>query len=392
MVKKIAYIVIGLGYGDEGKGLTTDYLCLNNSKPLVIRFNGGQQAGHCVVTKDGKKHIFSNFGSGAFRKVPTYWSSYCTVAPVFLMEEFDILDIKCKIYIDKNCPITTHYDILYNRSKEITLGKNRNGSCGVGFGATIDREKQGVSLLFRDLFDTEKNLRTKLLEIKQFYRFKVNANTAFDFDNFDHFREDTNFYSSIKKIKNLTEKDLVVPVTQSQIFNKNWSTYIFEGAQGILLDQNYGNKPHITKSNTTTKNALKILKAQQIDIPIEVFYVTRAYQTRHGNGPFREKHPEFQLINNQDETNVLNEFQGEFRSNFLDVDAIQYALKCDRTFSQSYPKNLMITCLDQIDGEELNFFEDGNLKSIHFSSIHKKFRTKFKNIKYSFSPCAEYIE
>ena len=392
MVNKKAYIVIGLGYGDEGKGLTTDYLCLNNLEPLVIRFNGGHQAGHCVVTKDGKKHVFSNFGSGTFRKVPTYWSSYCTVAPVFLMEELEILDIECKIYIDKHCPITTHYDILYNRSKEITLGKNRNGSCGVGFGATVDREKQAVSLLFRDLFDSEEKLREKLLEIKKFYRFKVNVNTAFDFDNFDHSREDNIFFRSIKKIKNLFEKDLIVPITQREIFNKNWSTYIFEGAQGILLDQNYGDKPHITKSNTTSKNAIEILKEQQIDIPIEIFYVTRAYQTRHGNGTFRKKHPKFQLRNNQNETNVLNKFQGEFKANFLDVDAIQYALKCDKQFSHLYPKNLMITCLDQIEGEELIFFEEGNLKSIHFSSIHKKLKTEFKNIKYSFSPCAEYIE
>lgn len=198
MVNKIAYIVVGLGYGDEGKGLTTDYLCLNNSKPIVIRFNGGHQAGHCVVTKDGKKHIFSNLGSGTLRNVPTYWSSYCTFAPVFFTQEFDILDINCKIYIDKYCPITTHYDILYNRSKEITLGNNRNGSCGVGFGATMDREMQSVSLLFHDLFDSEENLQAKLQEIKKFYRFKINANTAFNFDDFDHFREDNNFYNSLK--------------------------------------------------------------------------------------------------------------------------------------------------------------------------------------------------
>ena len=74
-------IVIGAGFGDEGKGNMVNYLCKNSEKPLVIRFNGGHQMGHmCVVNE--MRHIFSNFGSGSLVGAPTYISEYCTVDPV----------------------------------------------------------------------------------------------------------------------------------------------------------------------------------------------------------------------------------------------------------------------------------------------------------------------
>src|SRR6187402_1559457 len=100
-----AFVVIGLGYGDEGKGLTTDYLCKEYKNSIVIRFNGGQQAGHCVVMNDGRQHIFSNLGSGTFRNVPTYWSKYCTFSPGFFLEEFNEIDFNTHFYIDLQCPV-----------------------------------------------------------------------------------------------------------------------------------------------------------------------------------------------------------------------------------------------------------------------------------------------
>lgn len=87
MSKKI-YVVIGLGYGDEGKGLSTDYLCLKSDKPLVVRFNGGHQAGHTVVLPNEKMHIFACFGSGTLRGIPTYWSKFCTLSPTVLLAEY----------------------------------------------------------------------------------------------------------------------------------------------------------------------------------------------------------------------------------------------------------------------------------------------------------------
>jgi adenylosuccinate synthase len=74
-----AKIVVGLGFGDEGKGITTDWLCSQNQKSIVIRFSGGQQAGHTVMIGDDKKHIHSNYGSGTLRGVPSYFSEHCSI-------------------------------------------------------------------------------------------------------------------------------------------------------------------------------------------------------------------------------------------------------------------------------------------------------------------------
>lgn len=394
MVNKNAIIVVGLGYGDEGKGLTTDFLCIKNKNPLVIRYNGGHQAGHCVVTKDGKKHIFSNFGSGTLRGVPTYWSSYCTFEPLYFLEELNLLKVTPKIYIDNYCLVTTHYDILYNRALETTLGYKRHGSCGVGFGATIDRSQIiELKLLFKDIFQPE-ILLAKLKLIREYYRKKINLETAYNFDTFSHDNEDIAFIDSVKSITELISRDIISPVFEKEIFlnNLRWNTYIFEGAQGILLDKNFGVKPYITKSNTTSQNALAILERQKhLNLNIEIFYVTRAYQTRHGAGPFREINPKFSLYNNSSETNITNDYQGKFRCNYLDLDLLNYAIKCDMRFSSKIKKNLMLTCLDQIGSDIIHLYKDNKLNEIHYRDFAKQLLCDFESMKFSFSNCAELI-
>lgn len=394
MVNKKAIIVVGLGYGDEGKGLTTDYLCLINKNSLVVRFNGGHQAGHCVVTKEGKKHIFSNFGAGSMRNIPTYWSSYCTVEPAYFIEEYNSMDFEPKIYIDNNCPVTTHYDVLYNRSSESSRGKSKFGSCGVGFGATIERQKiREISLQFKDILEPD-TLIKKLKLIKEYYRNKINTETIYDFDSFSHDLEDHFFIDCVKKMSNLISKGIIIPSQGKDIFNAKveWDTFIFEGAQGILLDKDHGTKPFITKSNTTSRNALIILDRQkEFNFSKEIFYVTRAYQTRHGAGPFRNKDPEF-LLNNFDETNFKNEYQGEFKYNYLDVDLLNFALDCDSHFSIDIPKNLMITCIDQLESKEIVYYKNGKKEKGLYNEIAKVLSCNFKTIKYSFSNCAEFIQ
>ena len=132
MSKRIA--VIGLGFGDEGKGMVTDYLCSQSRNPLVIRFSGGHQAGH-TVRRDGISHTFANFGCGTLQGVPTYWSSGCTVDPVGLLNELKLLAYEMgddvfnvKLYVNNECPVTTPYDMLYNRRREKDM---MQGTCGV---------------------------------------------------------------------------------------------------------------------------------------------------------------------------------------------------------------------------------------------------------------------
>jgi adenylosuccinate synthase len=249
--------VIGVGFGDEGKGITTDYLCPLSNNVLVVRFSGGQQAGHTVVL-NGIRHVFSNFGSGTLRGIPTYWSKYCIVDPVGLINELTALvenGINPLIYIDERCPITTPYDIYSNRKLE---KKNQHGSCGVGIGTTVNREEHFYTLHFGDLFYPE-IFKIKLEAIKQFYGFDEEINI-------DYFLDYVDIVLNCKNIKSIYS------------FPDKFDEIIFEGSQGLLLDPNIGFFPHVTRANVGSKNIL------DAGFKPELYLVTRAYQTRHGNG------------------------------------------------------------------------------------------------------------
>ncbi|MBP0613937.1 adenylosuccinate synthetase [Chryseobacterium sp. cx-311] len=390
MVKK-AYIVVGLGFGDEGKGIVTDFLSNKYPDSINVRFNGGHQAGHCVVNSvTGESHIFSNLGSGTFRGLPTYWSSYCTFAPSYFVEEVAGLDIDLKFFIHPNSPVTTHYDILYNKTSEISLGHRRKGSCGVGFGATIDRN-QIISFTVSDLFNEEKFLIKKLGEIRNYYKNLINIETSFDFSHFDHEREDLFFMQQIDYLKKIEANGGFTIVGSEQEIFKNWNSFIFEGSQGILIDQNFGTKPYITKSNTTSQNAIKMITQSGISIETEIFYVTRVYQTRHGNGPFKEKNSNFYLINNSAETNVDNEYQGKFRANFLDLADLRYAIACDNKYSKHFNKNLVITCLDHMESEDIPVYDKGELVTTNYRDITDLLNLRFKQVYFSKSNQSENI-
>ncbi|WP_428168423.1 adenylosuccinate synthetase [Chryseobacterium sp.] len=390
MVKK-AFIVVGLGYGDEGKGIATDFLASKNPNSIIIRFNGGHQAGHCVVDgKTGKSHVFSNLGAGTFRGLPTYWSEKCTFAPTYFLEEIKEVNTDFKFYINCNSPITTHYDVLFNRTSELSLGDKRKGSCGVGFGATIERNRI-IPFTISDLLKNEEFVVSKLQDICNYYKRLVNIETSFDFDQFDHYFEDLFFREQILNFKKLLKKgDINIVNCNSEIFEK-WDTFIFEGSQGILIDQNFGTIPHITKSNTTSQNAIDMIQKSNLNIDTEIFYVTRVYQTRHGNGPFKEDNPDLYLVNNLDETNVENLYQGKMRSNFLDIDDLKYALNCDKKYSQELNKNLLITCIDHMMSENIKIYINGKLDIKHYSNISSLLGVNFKNVFYSKSKLSENI-
>lgn len=307
--------IIGLGFGDEGKGLTTSYLCSEKKDPIVVRFNGGHQAGHTVVY-NGKRHVFSSFGSGTLQGVPTYWSKYCTFCPTGFMNEFiQLTSVTPKIYINPLCPVTTPYDIRHNNEEMWT----KNGTVGVGFGATIQRQENYYKLFVQDL-RYPSVVKQKLKAIAAYYGYQgMEEDVA-------KFMEAVEWCLEIISVRD-----------QTVLWGRD---LVFEGAQGILLDMDFGFFPNVTRSNTTTKNIYNISNLQ------EVYYVTRAYLTRHGNGYFPPER-ELNLKNAENETNTNDGIQGVFRKTDLDVDLINYALMCDGNFSTTVSKNLVITCMDQ---------------------------------------------
>jgi adenylosuccinate synthase len=382
-------IIVGLGYGDEGKGLVTDYLVQISERPIVIRFNGGQQAGHTVTTVQGHRHVFSNFGAGSLRGAPTYWSSYCTFSPEHFIDELVTLKPQAKFFLDKCSPVTTHYDILYNRAKEASRGSRRRGSTGLGFGATIHRHFKDKLHFSAGDFLKQGILTKKLQDIRQYYRGKFADETNFNFTDFDHNSADQTFIKSIQKLLTLGRRGSLSIVNEEDVFETNGlgNSYVFEGAQGILLDQSFGKKPFVTKSNTSTRNAFEILKRQfqKASVDVDVYYVTRTYLTRHGYGPFDKYIPPFQITNNENETNIYNPFQGQFRINCLNIELLNYALSCDSKFASSARRHLVITCADQVTKQCLPVLKKNQLKWIHIYDLPKLLKCDFVSVRYSFS-------
>ena len=389
MVDTKVNIVIGLGYGDEGKGLTTDYLCskaINNS--LVIRFNGGHQAGHTVYLRNGERHVFSCFGSGTLRGIPTYWSKYCTVSPQDIIQEYEKLGSPSKLFIDPLSPITTHYDVLYNRVVEDKRGGKRYGSCGVGFGATIDRHNNTAIQFFYEDLKFPQKVNKLLGTIRDYYRKKLTDELNEDFESYNHDAEDSFFKEYVNSLMKLDFTGKINMAEEKEIFSKlyQWKTLIFEGAQGILLDQNFGNRPYVTKSNTTSQNAISILE-RNFDIPrsmINVYYVTRIYSTRHGGGEFEETTLDF-IKTNHNETNVYNDYQGEFKTGLLNIDSLNYAIGKDDNFSSGCNKHLMITCVDQLKSSITKCYINGKAEVISYHDIPKLINIKFSSITFSLS-------
>ena len=360
-----AKIVVGSIWGDEGKGITTDYLCSKTpDSTMVVRFSGGQQAGHNVKI-NGISHVHSNFGSGTLRGVPSYFSHHCTIYPVTMYREAIELYEKVdtiEFYTHPLANVTTPGDVAYNR---LTAPQTNHGSCGIGVGATMKRNIETPYKVYAiDLLHPE-TLKEKVESVFNYY-YKLIGD---DHTKLDMFRAE--YESELEYFNRYVEK-IGFEIRPYEFLN-GFENIIFEGSQGILLDMDHGIFPHVTYANTTSKNAIEIARNLGID-DIEIFYITRCYQTRHGNG-WMSNEDEIKLINTEDEINKFNEWQEEFRIGELDYDLLNQSFDIDNIYSEGLPKNLVVTCLDQ---REDFAFEYENL-NIKFKEIYNSFSAESKD-------------
>ena len=373
-------IVVGANFGDEGKGLMTDYFSSSESaNSIVIRFNGGAQAGHTVVTPDGKRHVFSHFGSGTFNKVPTYLSEYFICNPTLYKKEFLELkecDINPLVYFAHNCMISNPFDMLINQIVESNT-TSKNGSCGVGINETIERYKV-MPFRHTDIHSTS-YMKHYLNQIKGEYIHKrlesygitniplqylepLLSNSVIN-----NYLEDLEFFLNHAYISNKTE-----------MLNQ-WDNLIFEGAQGLLLDKNSVYYPNVTPTNTGIKNALRLIRHSIPHIDdLEICYVSRHYVTKHGKGYFPLQLNQKPNAHVEDLTNVPNEFQGKLRYGSLNINELNRHIKEDlsnfgKNISTKYTVSLAMTCLDQSNGYIDYYYNDN-----HFATNIGKFIDKLK--------------
>lgn len=349
-------IVLGMGFGDEGKGITTDFLCSQNPDSVVVRFSGGQQAGHTVMI-DNKKHIHSNFGSGTLRGFPSYFSEHTCFYPSTIrkeMEKLAIHGVTPKLTLHPLAKLTTPFDVYLNRQDSNNLD---HGTCGLGIGKTMKRNEGPYKIYAVDLLNPN-ILAYKLLELNNFYKknkFDYNADIELEYEYF------------IKSIQQI-EWDI-----QDYSYLDKFTSIIFEGSQGILLDMDHGVFPNVTYSNTTSKNVFDIVSKLNTIHEIETYYITRSYLTRHGEGWFN-KEMDLKLINNEEEINKFNQYQKNFKISELDYNLLNYALEVDSIYSKSHKSNLVVTCMDQRPGFQfdVNLIKKSINKIIYSNSPDSK--------------------
>ena len=348
-------IIIGSSWGDEGKGHMTD-ICCNFPSTLNIRFNGGAQASHTVVTPDGKRHAFRHFGAGTFNGAKTYLSEKFIINTIAFIQERNELIKSFNIfpceYVNPNCIVTTPWDMYINQGIETLRANNRHGSCGFGINETVERSEISkykitvMDLLFKD------TLIEKLLLIQNEYvpmRLKDEYNVSISDFPSDYQKKLTD-PENINMFLFYAEEFLkYVQIRENEILNR-FDNLVFEGAQGLLLDQNNIDFfPHVTTSNTGIKNVMEILNSINYSGPINIYYVSRCYSTRHGVGPFPCETNVKPYPKIQDLTNVPNEFQGTLRFGILDFDLLISEINKDLNHLIMQAKiNITFTCIDQL--------------------------------------------
>lgn len=327
---KKAKIVIGANFGDEGKGLMTDYFCSQFPKTervLNVRFNGGAQAGHTVVTPEGQRHVFSHFGSGSFLpNVATWLGPEFIVNPILFRREYEKLNalgIWPMVYIHPKCLLTMPQDMMINQFIETRRGMNRHGSCGVGIYETLLRSQAqtDITMLDLDRFGSTYVHRFSLdIDYYDFERLeKMTGMTLTDPEKAllmnqnirAHFNDDLKFMMDHSVLLN------------ESVFEK-FDYVVFEGAQGLMLDQNNTEYfPHLTPSNTGITNVLDYV---QRDVQVEICYVTRPYLTRHGAGKLPGECTREEVGAKIDLTNHQNEWQGSLR--YAKMDWKEFGKRC----------------------------------------------------------------
>lgn len=342
-------IVIGANFGDEGKGLMTDYFCSRfpeHRLVLNVRFNGGAQAGHTVVSPDGRRHVFSHFGSGSFLpNVVTWFGPDFIVNPILFRREYEQLNamgIYPMVYCHPKCIFTMPQDMMMNQFIEKRRGDKRHGSCGVGIYESLLRSSEFTKDIYMiDLYHASNG--PFKIDIDYYGYNRLEKMTGMTLTNDEkkmlinqniraHFNDDLYFFMNHVTIR---DEDVL----------KIFDNVVFEGAQGLMLDRsNLEYFPHLTPSNTGIDNVLPFLKD---DMDIEVCYVTRPYLTRHGAGRLDGECSREEAGAKIDITNLENEWQGCIR--YAPLQVSELANRIHANWQKSYPKTYMSVAVTHMD-------------------------------------------
>lgn len=325
-------IVIGLMFGDETKGATVDYLCSLEKTDFVVRFTGGPQTAHNVITPDGHHHTFSQFGSGTLQNVETIMSRFTLINPLNMVREAEALEKilgynpLSRNYISEDALLITTIHRSANYTRELQRGGSAHGSCGQGIGEAMlySLEHPELALHVKDLKDPE-SLRTKVHAYSKWITDKLGKVSSKFYEGDDE--------AVIQDLLNCVANNNFSIVEDSVITQliATSDRLVFEGTQGVLLDEWYGFHPHTTWSTTTPENAITLLK--EAGVPRDAYQIIgalRTYGTRHGHGPFPAEHTHDSSEQYVEPHNKRGVLQGAWRIGDQDVTLLKYAIAVSR--------------------------------------------------------------
>lgn len=274
-------VILGTQWGDEGKGKIVDLL--TDQAKVVVRFQGGHNAGHTLVL-NGKKTILRLIPSGILREeVECFIGNGVVLSLYALLEEMRELEqqgipVTERLRISEACTLVLPYHVALDKAREHVLGKEAIGTTGRGIGPAYEDKVARRSLRLYDLYDGD-YAATKLAEIADYHNFILEK--YYNVEPIDYRSVLDQLLQAAKEIEPLV---VDVCATLKHLRAKD-ANILFEGAQGSLLDIDLGTYPYVTSSNTT---AGAVATGSGFG-PLFLDYalgITKAYTTRVGSGPF----------------------------------------------------------------------------------------------------------
>ena len=337
-------LLLGLQWGDEGKGKIVDVL--TSSYDIIARFQGGPNAGH-TLEFEGNKHVLHTIPSGIFHpKAVNLIGNGVVIDPIVFMKEIEALepyniDFNKKLLISKKAHLILPTHRLLDAASEASKGKAKIGSTLKGIGPTyMDKTgRNGIrvgDILAIDWEDKYKRLTKKHIGMLKSY----NTSVEFDLEDLE-----INFFKSIKALKKFELVDSEQYLIEAQ---KKGSKILAEGAQGSLLDIDFGTYPFVTSSTTTAAGACTGLGVAPNKIK-EVFGIFKAYVTRVGSGPFPT---ELFDSNGKTMAEIGNEFGSTTgrarRCGWIDLVALKYCIHINGVTKLMMMKGDVLTGFDKI--------------------------------------------
>lgn len=335
-----AAIVVDLGFGDAGKGLVTDYLVRALGARLVVRYHGGAQAGHNVVTTDGRHHTFAQLGAGSFVPgVASYLGRGVVVHPTALRVEaahlasVGVPDALERLHVSEQALIITPFQQAAGRLRELGRGARRHGSCGVGVGEAVrDALADAREALRAGHLRDARSLRPALLRLQARKREELRAelSTLAGWEPAEAERailEDTGVVDRwLDAVEPLVERAAIVDEAWLGAELAAPGAVVLEGAQGVLLDEWAGFHPHTTWSTCTFEPALALLREHTFAGETARIGVLRTYAVRHGAGPLPTEDAGLDALL-PEHHNSDGPWQGRVRRGWPDMVLARYALE-----------------------------------------------------------------